>query len=68
MGNGDAGNLVVSVLDGGGGGFSACVTAGVGSGGGDCGCDIAIDETVVDTGDRDGLGCVPVGGCEGESV
>ena len=43
---------------------SCCVTTGVGGGGGEGGGDIAVNEGVINTGDGDGLGCIPVGGCE----
>ena len=64
MGNGDAGGVVIGCFECGGGCFSAGVAACVGSGGGECGGDVAIVEAVVDSSDSDGLGCIPVAGCE----
>ena len=60
MGNGDAGGLVIRCFECGGGCFSAGVATCVGSGGGECGGDVAIVEAVVDAGDGDGLSCIPV--------
>ena len=39
-------------------------TASVGSGGGECCCDVAIVDAVVDACDGDGLSGIPVAGCE----
>ena len=65
LGNGDAGGVVVGgSFESGGGCFSAGVATSVGSGGGECGGDVAIVEAVVDSSDSDGLGCIPVAGCE----
>ena len=53
--------LTVVVVD------SVPVTAGVGwwrEGGGD----IAVDEGVINASDGDGLGSIPVGGCEGRCL
>ena len=68
FGNGDAVGVVVGVFDGCGGCFRACVTTGVGGGGGEGGGDIAVNEGVINTGDGDGLGCIPVGGCCSKGV
>ena len=66
LGNGDASSVVIRVFDRGGGCFSAGVTTCVGSGGGECGGDVAIVEAVVNAGDSDGLRSIPVAGCEGQ--
>ena len=64
LGNGDAGGVVIRCFECGAGCFSAGITACVGSGGGEGGGDVAIVEAVVDAGDGDGLGCIPVARCE----
>ena len=66
--DGDAVGVVVGVDDGCCCCFGACVTTGVGSGGGEGGGDIAVNEGVINASDGDGLGCIPVGGCEGKGV
>ena len=64
LGNGEARAVVIGCFERGGGCFSAGVAACVGGGGGECGGDVAIVEAVVNAGDGDGLGCIPVAGCE----
>ena len=58
--------IVIRCFERCGGCFSACITAGVGCGGGECGGDVAIVEVVVNACDGDGLGCIPVAGGEGQ--
>ena len=66
LGNADAGAVVVSVFDCGGGCFSAGITTCIGGGGGECGGDVAIEEVFINAGDGDGLRCIPVVCSEGQ--
>ena len=68
MGDGDTVGVVVGVFDRCGVGFGSGVATCVVRSGSKRGGDITVVDVVINAGDGDGLGCIPVGGCEGKCV
>ena len=66
LGDGDAVGVIVGVFERRCVGLSPCIVARVIGSCGEGRGDITIVEVIIDTGDGDGLGGIPVGCCKGE--